>query len=140
MPRRVFDQVGGWAEEFRFVHEGVDLAWRVMDAGYRVRYAADLLALHPMPVAAPSRHPYSRYYGARNRVWVARRHLPLPLGALYVATFAARTLPLLLRSPRDILPALRGYRDGMRQPCGRRRKLRPRTLLRMTRAGRPPLI
>jgi GT2 family glycosyltransferase len=139
-PRRVFDQIGGWPGEFRFVHEGVDLAWRTMDAGYRVRYAGDLVALHPLPVPAASRHGYSRYYGARNRVWLARRHLPLPLGALYVATFAARTLPLLLRSPRDIGPALRGYRDGMRQPCGRRRRLRARTLWRMTRAGRPPLI
>jgi GT2 family glycosyltransferase len=140
MRRRVFDEIGGWAGQFRFIHEGVDLAWRVMDAGYRVRYAGDLVALHPMPVSAPSRHGYSRYYGARNRVWVARRHLPLPLGVLYVATFAARTLPLLLRSPSDIRPALRGYRDGMRHPCGKRRKLRVRTLLRMTRAGRPPIV
>jgi GT2 family glycosyltransferase len=140
MPRRVFDDVGGWPEEFRFVHEGVDLAWRVMDAGYRVRYAGDLAVEHPLPVAAPSRHGYSRYFGARNRVWLARRHLPFPVGALYVATFAMRTLPLLLRSPQDIRPALRGYRDGMRRPCGERRRLRARTLLRMLRAGRPPVI
>jgi GT2 family glycosyltransferase len=140
MPRRVFDAVGGWPGEFRFVHEGVDLAWRVMDAGQRVRYMADLAVLHPLPAPVASRHGYSRYYGARNRVWLARRHLPLPLGALYVATFALRTLPLLLRSPRDMRPALRGYRDGMRQPCGKRRKLRARTLMRMTRAGRPPVI
>jgi GT2 family glycosyltransferase len=139
MPRRLFEQVGGWPGEFRFVHEGVDLAWRVMDAGYRVRYAADLAVLHPLPPPAATRHGYSRYYGARNRVWLARRHLPLPLGALYVATFALRTLPLL-RSPGDLRSAARGYRDGMRQPCGGRRRLRARTLLRMLRAGRPPLI
>jgi GT2 family glycosyltransferase len=139
MPRRLFEEVGGWPGEFRFVHEGVDLAWRVMDAGYRVRYAADLSVLHPRPIAAPARHRYSRYFGARNRVWLARRHLPLPLGALYVATFALRTLPLL-RSAGDLRSAARGYRDGMRQPCGGRRRLRARTLLRMLRAGRPPVI
>ena len=140
MPRRIFDEIGGWDASYRFIHEGVDLAWRVMDRGYRVHYEADLVALHPQPVANPSRHHYSRYYGARNRVWMARRHLPLPFGVLYVASFAARTLPLLLRSPGDIRPALRGYRAGMREPCGTRRKLRARTLLRMTRAGRPPII
>jgi GT2 family glycosyltransferase len=139
MPRRVFDAVGGWAAEFRFVHEGVDLAWRVMDAGYRVRYAADLAVLHPLPVPRPARHGYSRYYGARNRVWLARRHLPLPLGVVYVATFAVRTLPLL-RSAGDLRSAARGYRDGLRQPSGERRRLRLRTLIRMLRAGRPPLI
>jgi GT2 family glycosyltransferase len=140
MRRSVFEQIGGWTEVFRFVHEGVDLAWRVLDAGYRVHYAAGLVALHPMPVPTASRHGYSRYYGARNRVLLARRHLPLPLGVLYVGTFAVRTLPLLLRSPRDIRRALRGYRAGMREPCGKRKKLRARTLWRMTRAGRPPLI
>jgi GT2 family glycosyltransferase len=140
MPRRVYDEVGGWPALFRFVHEGVDLAWRVMDAGYRVHYMADRAVLHPLPAPVASRHGYSRYFGARNRVWLARRHLPLPLGALFVGTFAIRTLPLLVRSPSDIRRALRGYRDGMRQPCGRRRKLRWRTLVRMTRAGRPPLL
>jgi GT2 family glycosyltransferase len=139
MPRRVFEEIGGWEPAFRFIHEGVDLAWRVMDHGYRVRYEADLVALHPLPVPSPTRHHYSRFYGARNRVWMARRHLPFPLGVLYVATFALRTLPLL-RSPDDVKQALRGYRAGMREPCGARRKLRARTLLRMTRAGRPPII
>jgi GT2 family glycosyltransferase len=140
MPRKVFGETGGWPAEFRFVHEGVDLAWRVMDAGYRVYYMADRPVLHPLPAPVASRHGYSRYFGARNRVWLARRHLPFLVGVLYVATFAARTLPLLVRSPRDIRRALRGYRDGMRQPCGRRRKLRWRTIYRMARAGRPPIL
>ena len=140
MPRRVLEEVGGWPEEFRFIHEGVDLAWRVMDAGYRVHYAADLTVRHPLPVKKPARHGYSRYYGARNRVWVARRNLPLPLAVLYVASFALRTLPMLVRQPRDMRPALGGYRAGMRQPCGPRRRLKARTLWRMTRAGRPPIL
>jgi GT2 family glycosyltransferase len=139
MPRRVFDEVGGWPGEFRFVHEGVDLAWRVMEAGYRVHYAGDMAAVHPLPVPHAVRHGYSLYYGARNRVWLARRYLPLPLGALFVATFALRTLPRL-RSLGHLRAALRGYRDGMLGPFGTRRRLSGRTLWRMTRAGRPPVI
>jgi GT2 family glycosyltransferase len=135
--RTVFEQARGWPEEFRFAHEGVDLAWRVMDTGRRVVYAGDVEVLHPSYRTAP--HDYSAYYGARNRVFLARRHLPLPLGALYVAGFALRTLPLL-RSRRRARAALRGYRDGLRQPCGVRRRLRPGTLWRMTRAGRPPIL
>ena len=135
--RSAFDAVGGWPGDFRFVHEGVDLAWRVMDAGLRVHYAGDVVALHPSHQAG--RHGYSAYYAARNRVWLARRHLPLPLGAIFVATFLVRTLPGLLRS-RGLRDALRGYRDGMRGPRGSERKLRARTLWRMTRTGRPPLI
>ncbi len=141
IPRALFDAVGGWPAEFRFVHEGVDLAWRVMDAGHRVRYRGDVVVLHPAPPPgpAPERHAYASYFGARNRVWLARRYLPAPLGAAYVATFAARTLPRA-RSWRAVREAARGYRDGVRQPGGARRPLRARTLWRMTLAGRPPLI
>jgi len=138
LPRRVFELVGGWPAEFQHAHEGIDLAWRVIDAGYRVHYAGDIVALHPAQ-EAPMPHPYSLYFGARNRVWLARRHLPLPLGAVYVLGFALRTLPRL-RSVQDMREAARGYRDGMRGPCGKRRKLRARTLVRMTLAGRPPII
>jgi GT2 family glycosyltransferase len=133
--RELFERIGGWPEEFRFAHEGVDLAWRVMDAGARVAYAGDIAVLHPSYRTAP--HDYSAYYGARNRVYLARRHLPLPLAVLYVAGFALRTLPLLRGRMRA---ALRGYRDGLRGDCGRRRPLRVTTLWRMTRAGRPPLL
>ena len=135
--RSVFDAVGGWPGDFRFVHEGIDLGWRVMDAGYRVAYAGDVVALHPSPTGTP--HGYSFYYGARNRVWLARRHLPLPLAALYVGGFVLRTLPRL-RSRQDAREALRGYREGLRGPGGERKPLKARTLWRMTRAGRPPIM
>jgi GT2 family glycosyltransferase len=135
--REAFERAGGWPEAFRFAHEGIDLSWRVMDLGLRVAYAGDIVALHAAYATAP--HDYSAYYGARNRVWLARRHLPLPLGVLYVLGFALRTLPLL-RSRGRAGAALRGYRAGLREPCGPRRPLRARTLWRMTRAGRPPVI
>jgi len=137
MPRAVFEEVGGWPAEFRYAHEGVDLAWRVMDAGYRVRYAGDVDAIHPVYRTAP--HDYSAYHGARNRVWLARRHLPWPLAVLYVLGFVARTLPINSHPPRA-RAAARGYRDGLRGACGPRKPLRVNTLWRMTKAGRPPLV
>src|SRR3954453_8850671 len=91
----------------------------------------------PSPPAPPHGFPF--YYGARNRVWLARRPLPTLLGALYVVSFVARTLPRL-RARDDVRQALRGYRDGLRGTAGERRPLRARTLWRMTRAGRPPIM
>src|SRR6185436_19692448 len=98
MRRTAFDASGGWPEAFVRGHEGVELAWRVMDAGYRVAYAGDIAVLHPAYATAP--HEHSVYFGARNRVWLARRNLPLPLGVLYVATYALRTLPVLRTGAR----------------------------------------
>ena len=96
-------------------------------------------ALHPppAPVAAGARTRYSAYYGARNRVWLARRHLPLPLG---VALRRYLRGAHAAASSNGTSQALRGYRDGVRGPYPERRKLRARTLWRMARVGRPPVI
>jgi GT2 family glycosyltransferase len=139
MRREAFEAAGGWPEPFRYVHEGVDLAWRVMDAGYRVVYAAERSVTHPPRGPAAERHGYSVKFAARNRVFVARRNLPLPLGVVYVASFALRTLPGL-RTRELRRAALDGYRAGLREPCGERRRLRWKTIWRMARAGRPPLL
>jgi len=135
--RAVCEQIGGWPGEFRFAHEGIDLAWRVMDAGFRVHYAGAIAVLHAP--YTPAGHDYSAYFGARNRVWIARRNLPWWLAVPYVASFAARTF-LMLRARGRLRSALRGYRDGLRGDCGPRRPLRMRTLWRMTLAGRPPIV
>ena len=55
-------------------------------------------------------------------------------------SFAVRTLPLVVRSRTRLREAARGYRDGLRGPCGPRKPLRVMTMWRMTKAGRPPVI
>jgi GT2 family glycosyltransferase len=139
MRRGLFDQVGGWPAPFRIVHEGIDLAWRVMDAGYRVEYAGDIAVRHPLPRPVAARHAYSLHLGVRNRVWLARRHLPVPLALLYVLSFTSRAL-LRVRGAGDLRAVAKGIRDGVRESCGERKPLSARTLWRMTRLGRPPVI
>lgn len=135
--RRVFDGAGLFPEAFWYAHEGTDVAWRVMDAGYRVFYAGDLVCHHP--AVAPTRHSYYYYLSARNRVWLARRHLPWPFVVVYPLTWLFITLARE-RSLPAIKDVLRGYFHGTIKPCGRRRPVRWRTIWRMTRAGRPPVI
>jgi GT2 family glycosyltransferase len=135
--RRVFEEIGGWHAPFFRFHEGIDLAWRMWDAGYRVRYAGDVVAFHPAPAARPD--AAVRYLTSRNRVWLARRNLPLPLAAPHVALWFLRTAGGV-RSRREAREMMRGYLDGLRKAPGERRPLRWRTVWQMTRAGRPPLI
>lgn len=134
--RSAFEQVGGWPGTFFAFAEGADLAWRMLDAGYRVWYAGDVVAFHPAPLTRRSRF---RYFAARNRVWLARRNLPLPVAAAYVTGWFLR-MAAGSRSVDDAWDVLRGYRDGFRESAGDRRPLRWRTIWRMTRAGRPPLL
>jgi hypothetical protein len=45
-----------------------------------------------------------------------------------------------MRAAAHVREALRGYRDGLRGPGGERKPLKAHTLVRMTRAGRPPIM
>jgi GT2 family glycosyltransferase len=135
--REVLAAAGGWPEVYFYQHEGVELAWRVIDLGYRVRYAGSLRCWHD--AKQPGRDPaYFRMQG-RNRVWLARRNLPWPLAAAYLTTWFALTL-VRVRGRAARSQALRGWADGFREPCGERRPLRWAAAWRMTRAGRPPVI
>ncbi len=135
--RDVYERAGGWPVEFRYGHEGIDLAWGVWDAGARVRYAGDLVVHHPAVPAA--RHTGAQRVWARNRVWLARRRLPAPLGAGYVLVWLVLT-GLRTRSATDVREALRGFRDGLVHRPALRRPVSWRAVWRMTRAGRPPVV
>ncbi|AQT75364.1 glycosyl transferase [Streptomyces sp. fd1-xmd] len=134
---KVFEQAGVLPGEFFYAHEETDLAWRALDAGWLIDYRADMVLLHP--TTAPSRHAVYHRMVARNRVWLARRNLPAPLVPVYLGVWLLLTL---LRKPSG--PALKawfgGFREGWTTPCGPRRPMRWRTVWRLTRLGRPPII
>ncbi|MET9319706.1 glycosyltransferase [Streptomyces sp. NPDC003038] len=133
----VFEQVGTLPGEFFYAHEETDLAWRALDAGWLIDYRADMVLLHP--TTAPSRHAVYHRMVARNRVWLARRNLPVPLVPVYLGVWLLLTL---VRRPSG--PALKawfgGFKEGWTTPCGARRPMRWRTVWRLTRLGRPPVI
>jgi GT2 family glycosyltransferase len=135
--RAAFDYAEGWPEPFWYAHEGIELAWRVWDAGYHVRYDGETEVHHP--AIQPTRHAEFYRFQARNRVWLARRNLPWPVGLLYVLNWAAVT-GVRLRSREALVETLRGYLIGLRTPAGERRPIRWRTVWRMGKAGRPPVI
>jgi GT2 family glycosyltransferase len=136
--REVFDRAGGWPAPFFYAHEGIELAWRVWDAGATVYYAGDLAATHP--VTETTRHADFFRLNARNRVWLARRNLPWVLGVPYVLTWTALQVVRSARRPATLLPWLRGWAEGWRTSAGPRRPLRWRTVGRMARHGRPPIV
>jgi len=138
LPRAVFDATGGWAEPFFYAHEGIELAWRVWDQGLRVWYAGDLEANHPF--MHPTRHAAYYRLNARNRVWLARRNLPLVLVPVYVASWTLIQLLRWSRNPTALRAWFGGWREGWRTDPGERRVLSARTIWRMTRAGRPPVV
>jgi GT2 family glycosyltransferase len=135
--RQAYDYANGWPERFWYAHEGVELAWRVWDAGFHVRYDGEIEVYHP--AIQPTRHAEFYRFQARNRVWLARRNLPLPVALVYVLTWVA-VGGVRLRTREAVVETLRGYWLGLTQPGGRRRPLSWRTVGRMLLAGHPPVI
>ncbi len=134
---KVIEEVGGLPDAFFYAHEETDLAWRALDAGWMIDYRADMVLFHP--TTAPSRHAVYHRMVARNRVWLARRNLPAALMPVYLGVWLLLTL-----ARRPSRPALKawfgGFKEGWTSPCGPRRPMKWRTVWRLTRLGRPPVI
>lgn len=134
--RSAFAEVGGYEAALFYALEETDLAWRLVDGGWRIHYDADAVVHHP--ATDISRHGAAHERTARNRVMVARRLLPMPLAPVYVATWAAITL-LRGRSVAAWRDWRRGTRAGLTASVDRR-PIRWSGVWRLTRLGRPPII
>ncbi|MEV7190164.1 hypothetical protein, partial [Kitasatospora sp. NPDC093102] len=135
--RADFEAVGGWPGHFLLFHEGVWLSWHLWDLGRIGWYAADVQVHHP--ATNPARHkPYYRMV-ARNRVWVAYRLLPVPLIPVYLVNWVVISV-WRFRSSGNLGVWFRGLAEGLRGGHGERRPMSWRTVWRLTRAGRPPII
>ncbi|MFI0220634.1 glycosyltransferase family 2 protein [Streptomyces lydicus] len=135
--RADFDAVGGWPGHFFLFHEGVDLSWRLWDLGRVGWYAGDIEVHHP--ATNPARHkPFYRMV-ARNRVWVARRRLPAPLIPVYLTAWVMISL-WRFRTSANLGVWFKGFVEGLRGGAQQLQAMSWRTVWRLTRAGRPPII
>jgi len=135
--RTAYLEAGGFPGDFFFLHEEIDLAWRLLDLGYRIEYDAAARMCHP---AEPnSRHAGFWRLDGRNRTLLARRNLPWPLAALFLLDWLAVTAA---RQPSAaaLREWLGGFAEGCRMNPGPRQPLSAATIWRMTRLGRPPVI
>jgi GT2 family glycosyltransferase len=133
----MLDEVGDWPAEFFFAHEETDLAWRAADAGWRILYAPELVLRHPR--TSPARHAIYYRVNARNRVWLVRRRLPIALVPVHLGVWVLLTLARI-RSRAGLRAWFGGFVEGVREPAGERRPMRWRTVWRLTRLGRPPVV
>jgi GT2 family glycosyltransferase len=139
MPRALCESIGGWGAPYFYAHEGIELAWRVWNAGKTVWYAGDLVVEHP--VTSPTRHKEYYRLNARNRVWLAKRNLPWVMVPFYVLSWTAVQLLRSIRTGGAGLGSwLTGWWQGWAQNPGGRMGMRWKTVARMTAAGRFPIL
>ena len=118
--RDVFDQVGGFDERFDYGSD-VDLTWRMVDAGHRIRYVDEAAVSHDWGAAREELRRTSLYGRARARLFLKHRHrsrnllgedLPLVVYPVYLLL-----LPLFVRRPLlNLALIIPLYRNRGRQP------------------------
>jgi GT2 family glycosyltransferase len=76
MPKAVFDELGGFDEDFFASHEDVDLSYRARLLGYRVRYVPGAIVRHRGSATLGRLSARAVFYGQRNLEWVYLKNSP----------------------------------------------------------------
>lgn len=118
--REAFAAAGTMPEAYFLYQEDVEFCVRLRRAGWRIVHVPASVVYHQVSASAGSRRvrPGTAFLAARNRVWFARRNLPLPLrpiGVLWVLLDEAnRALGAWLRGAGEVSRAvLRGLAHGV---------------------------
>lgn len=85
MPRAVFEELGGFDEDFFASHEDVDLSYRARLRGYRCRYVANAVVRHHGSATIGKVSSFGVFLGQRNLEWMYFKNAP--------ASVLVRTLP-----------------------------------------------
>jgi GT2 family glycosyltransferase len=79
MPKAVFEEIGGFDEDFFASHEDVDLSYRARLRGYRCRYVAEAVVRHVGSATLGTVSPFAVFHGQRNLEWMYVKDTPLSL-------------------------------------------------------------
>ena len=76
--RDMLESLGGFDEDFFYLYEDVDLAWRARLAGWQAWYCPDARVYHVHAGAGTEGTPFKSTLLARNRVWTILKNYPSP--------------------------------------------------------------
>jgi GT2 family glycosyltransferase len=136
-------RVGYYTSNFFLSHEGPDLAFRLLESGYRVVYRGDIVVRHFHEV--DGRVWWANYYyDTRNQYWLAARHFPLGYAVAYLLRGQLSTLVYSIRDGH-LRHWIRAVYDGVRglpRALADRRPLSKTTMRKIAavNARRPPLL
>ena len=111
MRRQAVFSAGGYYGPFFLGHEGIDLAYRLIDRGFRVIHAPQVTAVHH---AAAENRPSWRlyYYYTRNGIWVSARNYS-SWRALYAAAENTAKMAFFAARAGELRAWARGLKEGV---------------------------
>ncbi|MCF8406826.1 MAG: glycosyltransferase family 2 protein [Chitinophagaceae bacterium] len=104
--KEAFDKAGSFPTDFFYGMEEYDLSYRVLDAGYTIKYIADIVLLHKeSPEGRQTKSDKLKGMWV-NKTKVAWRYLPL---SCYLTTAIMWSLFFLLKSKFDLIGFIKGW-------------------------------
>ena len=100
--RSMLSDIGTLDDDFFFLLEDVDLAWRAQLAGYKVWYEPSAVVYHYL--SATGGGVTASYHDGRNGIWLVAKNMPAGLARKYARKIIVRQFVLL----RDSLKSWRG--------------------------------
>jgi glycosyltransferase involved in cell wall biosynthesis/GT2 family glycosyltransferase len=89
--RDAFRAAGGYDESFFYSTEEIDLAFTLSRLGYAIAYTPAVAVEHRPAEGGRVPNPELPALRLRNRIALARRHLPAPIALVHVSAWGART-------------------------------------------------
>lgn len=126
---KVLKEVGSFAANFFMYYEDVDLSFRIVQAGYTLRYCPSTFVYHIAGASGKEEkqssggtlHPIIHYYTVRNKIWLLKkyvhfRHIPgvVLVNFAYIVVLISY-FSIRLRF-RKLLMVIKAVRDGF---CGK---------------------
>jgi len=95
--RELFEELGGFDEDFFMVYEDVDLSFRARLAGYRCVYVPEAVVRHAGSATLGRVSPAAVFFGQRNLEWTYVKNMPWPLLLRSLPAHAAYNVAAALR-------------------------------------------
>ena len=96
--KSMLDDIGLLDDDFFFLLEDIDLAWRAQLAGYKALYAPSALVYHHL--SASGGGTTASYYDGRNSIWVLVKNMPGALMRKYALQILGRQAALAWQALR----------------------------------------
>lgn len=111
--RELFEESGGFDEDFEFHMEEIDLCWRVQKMGYDVIYQPDSVVYHLGGGSLPMGNPRKVFYNYRNNLIMLTKNMDKnPLYKIFfrlILDGIAGLKSLLSGNPKDTLAIIRAH-------------------------------
>ncbi len=98
--KEVFEELGGFDEDFQFHMEEIDLCWRTLNAGHRILYTPESVVYHLGGGSLPMGSTRKVYFNFRNSLFMLWKNLP---ASQIVVKFLFRILLDIIAAWRSLL-------------------------------------